>query len=87
VPPLGEIYVIAVHPDFHGMGLGRALTLAGLAHLGAVGLDTAKLYVEAGNEPAVRLYRSLGFHVDHRVRRYTSRDHPVVSTPKSEPTP
>jgi mycothiol synthase len=52
--------VIAVHPDFAGQGLGRALTVAGLAHLSA-STDTGMLYVDAANTPAVRLYEELGF--------------------------
>lgn len=62
-PPLGEIFVIAIDPALHGQGLGRALTLAGLAHLAAAGLGTAMLYVEASNQAARRLYRDLGFTV------------------------
>ncbi len=62
---VGEIYVIAVHPDFHGLGLGRALTVAGLRHLSDTGSTTAMLYVEADNTAAVRLYESLGFHTAH----------------------
>lgn len=61
-PPEGEIYVIAAHPKHHGKGLGRELTLAGLAHLAAKDLTQAILYVDADNTPAVSLYDSLGFN-------------------------
>lgn len=63
---LGEIYVLGVSPDASGRGLGRTLTNAGLSRLRDRGVSTAALYVEADNEPAVRLYRSVGF-TDHTI--------------------
>ena len=67
---VGEIYVIAAHPDFHGLGLGRRLTVAGLQYMHQVGATSAMLYVDAGNLPAVRLYESLGFTVAHTNQSY-----------------
>jgi mycothiol synthase len=64
-PVLGEIYAIAVDPDFAGRGLGRALTVAGLDSLAARGVPVGMLYVDAENTAAVNLYHSLGFDVHH----------------------
>ena len=63
---VGEVYVIAVHPDFGGRGLGRILLEAGLAHLRAVGDDVVELYVEASEERVVKMYDAAGFTVAAR---------------------
>ena len=72
-PPGGEIYAIAVDPDFHGQGLGKPMTLAGLDYLADQGLTVGFLYVESDNHPAVATYRSLGFdhHSTNRAYRLT----------------
>ncbi|MDM7891885.1 mycothiol synthase [Curtobacterium caseinilyticum] len=58
---VGEFYAVAVRPDLHGQGLGGVLMRAGSARLAGRGLDTAALYVEGDNEPALALYRRSGF--------------------------
>jgi mycothiol synthase len=62
----GEIYVIGVDPAHHGQGLGRALTVAGFAHLASRGLRNGMLYVAGDNHAAISLYESLGMTVAHR---------------------
>jgi len=73
-PVIGEVYVIAVDPDFHGLGLGRALTLAGYQHLEAGAITRAMLYVDADNTPAVNLYQDLGLEVQVVRRLYQQPD-------------
>jgi mycothiol synthase len=63
--PVGEVYVLGIHPDAQGMRLGRALTDLGLAHLRGRGLDEVLLYVDEDNAAAVKLYEGRGF------RRYS----------------
>lgn len=65
-PDLGEIYVIAVDPDFHGRGLGKRMVASGLLNMSERGITTAMLYVDAGNDAAMTMYESLGFRV-HRT--------------------
>jgi mycothiol synthase len=67
---IGEIYVIAVHPDYHGIGLGKALTLAGLTWLHHAGATEGMLYVDAQNTGAVAMYVALGFHITHTDQAY-----------------
>ena len=77
-PALGEIYVIAVDPDFGGRGLGRPMTLAGLEWLTDRGLTVGMLYVESDNHPANAVYRRIGFtrHQTDRAYRRPSAQRP-----------
>ena len=59
---LGEIYVLAVKPDYKGQGVGRDLTITGLNYLKYQGLNNVMLYVGVENKPAFILYKSLGFN-------------------------
>ena len=69
-PPenMGEIYAIAVDPDFHGQGIGAPLTISGLHYLANKGISLGMLYVESDNLPAIRIYEKIGFSV-HSVNR------------------
>ncbi len=68
---VGEIFVIAVHPEHHGMGLGKATAIEGLRDLHERRHATrAQLYVDAANPAGMALYRGLGFESTHVSKAY-----------------
>lgn len=78
-PALGEIYVIAVDPDFNGRGLGSALVVAGLDNMARRGITEAMLFVDAENRPAVEMYERLGFRVTRTDRAFVGDISPQPS--------
>jgi mycothiol synthase len=68
---VGEVYVVGVDPSEQGSGLGTALTAKGLRHLHESGVRTVDLYVEGDNDPALAVYRRLGFNEHARDVLYT----------------
>ncbi len=59
--PIGEIYIMGVDPEHAGKGLGKALALTALRYLRQNANFSAMLYVDSDNQPALALYKSLGF--------------------------
>lgn len=66
----GEVYVVAVDPAYQGKGLGKPVTLLGLAYLRDQGVDDVILYVDGDNPAALKVYRGLGFETRSVDRMY-----------------
>ncbi len=67
----GEIWAIYLLPLHWGKGLGRALLLESRAQLLAKGMKRISLWVIAGNERALRFYRSAGFEPEeHSLKTF-----------------
>jgi [ribosomal protein S18]-alanine N-acetyltransferase len=58
-----RVFSIAVHPDYQGLGLGKALTAAGLQYLHGCGERRVRLEVRPENAAAIRVYEKLGFSI------------------------
>ena len=70
-----EILTIAVHPSWHGRGIGRALMQAVLRELHLRRAEALFLEVNEGNRAAMGLYGSLGFvEVGRRASYYPARN-------------
>ena len=72
MPRVGTIQNVGVVPEHRGKGLGRALLLQALHSFRQLGFHRAALEVTAENEPAVRLYESLGFRTVQTLYRSPS---------------
>lgn len=82
--PVGEVYVLAVHPSAKGMGLGRALLAAGLQHLYDRGCGETVLYVDCASTAAVALYESEGFTTAYREVCYQDWVEPAGILPAAD---
>ncbi|EMA08412.1 ribosomal protein S18-alanine N-acetyltransferase [Haloferax denitrificans] len=67
---IGHVKDLAVRPAARGNGLGRRLLVQSLTAMAIAGAAVVKLEVRASNEPAIGLYRSLGFDPARRVPSY-----------------
>jgi len=61
--PRGYLQRLAVTPAAQGAGIGAALAVDGLRWLRRRGANEVLVNTQEGNEPAVRLYQRLGFHL------------------------
>ena len=64
----GVVGNIGVAPKHRGKGYGRQIMLFGLRKLEEERRERASLRVHVDNERAIRLYKSLGFSVDNRIK-------------------
>lgn len=60
-PANGTIKLLGVLRSYRGRGLGRYLLIWGIRRLRSVGVEAIDLSVDAQNESAVGLYRTVGF--------------------------
>ncbi|WP_199330510.1 GNAT family N-acetyltransferase [Microcoleus sp. FACHB-68] len=68
---MGEIYMVAVDPDFQGRGIGSDLIEFALAWMKDAGMSLAMVETggDAGHAPARHTYEKVGFEV-FPVARY-----------------
>jgi len=79
-----EIHTIGVDPAFQGRGIGRAMMTALLDHAGPEAV--VYLEVRTDNEPAITLYRGLGFVTVGVRKRYYRASGADAYTMRRDPT-
>lgn len=67
-PRDGEMYLLFVHPNHAGRGVGRTLLDAAHGALRAAGCREAFLYAHEENERALAVYEAAGYRRDGSVR-------------------
>ena len=64
----GEMFLLFVHPEFAGRGVGRTLLDAAHESLRAAGCREVFLYTHEQNERALAVYEAAGYRRDGSVR-------------------
>jgi ribosomal protein S18 acetylase RimI-like enzyme len=67
-PPEGEMFLLFVHPEHAGCGVGRALLDAAHEALRAAGCREVFLYTHEENARALAVYEAAGYRRDGSVR-------------------
>lgn len=67
---IARLYSIAIHPDYRGRDLGRALLRAAEKQARAAGTDLMRLEVRARNRRAIALYEAQGYRRFGRIADY-----------------
>jgi ribosomal protein S18 acetylase RimI-like enzyme len=67
-PAEGEMFLLFVHPDHAGRGVGRALLEAAHEVLRSAGCRESFLYTHEQNERAIAVYEAVGYRRDGTVR-------------------
>ncbi|MGU3495229.1 GNAT family N-acetyltransferase [Xanthobacteraceae bacterium A53D] len=70
VPPESEILSLVMDAAYRGKGLGARLLTHHLGRLAAMGVTASFLEVEAGNAPAIAVYRRVGYQDAGRRKGY-----------------
>jgi mycothiol synthase len=70
----GEFEPVGARPAYRGRGLTKAVLFEGMRRLRARGADLAIVYTPESNEPARRLYETVGFRVVNRWQYWQRPD-------------
>jgi GNAT superfamily N-acetyltransferase len=72
-PEKGEMFLLFVHPEHAGRGIGRSLLAAADSALCAAGLREAFLFTHEQNKRALAVYHAAGYRMDGSVRESNFR--------------
>lgn len=70
---VAELASVAIHPDHHGRGVGRAMVERLLDDLASDGVRRVQLSVGADNQPGIAFWTALGFKKEGLYRAYFRR--------------
>ena len=72
----GWINRLAVRPEYHGRGIGRALTDAVERRLHEIGIEIVTCLIEDWNEGSMAFFERLGYLPHREIRYYSKRRSP-----------